>query len=359
MAGSTRGNVGRVMALLSLAVFAVLGMGGSRAAEGPRAAPPPPLLLPVCQADLFSHCAAQIGDLTVLHLRDAFYMIAGDGENVGVQVGQDGVFVVNTGTDTGAAALRAVVRRISPLPIRMIVDTNADAETVGGNAALAASSGGARGFDNPVMGAAPATTIVANDAIAQRMMAAIGVPAGYDSAAIPNNPFPRSLNPYRVFLNGEPIVIYDQPAASSDADSFVLFRRSDVVMAGDVMDMDRFPVIDLAHGGSIDGEIAALTNLEDLVVGPAPFTFGDPGTYVVSAHGRVADNWEVVDYREMIVIIRDTVEHMMKQHMSLAQIEAAHPALGFEPVYGANTGPWTTNMFIEAIYKSLQARKKS
>jgi hypothetical protein len=167
------------------------------------------------------------------------------------------------------------------------------------------------------------------------------------------------LSPYRLFINGEPIVIYDQPAASSDADSFVLFRRSDVVMAGDVMDMDRFPVIDLAHGGSIDGEIAALTNLEDLAVGPAPFTFGDPGTYVVSAHGRVADNWEVIDYREMMVIIRDTVAHMMKQHMSLAQIEAAHPALGFEPVYGASTGPWTTNMFIEAIYKSLQAKKKS
>jgi hypothetical protein len=305
--------------------------------------------LPVCQAELFSRCTAQLGELTVLHLRDQFYVIAGDGENVGVQVGPDGVFVVNTGTDAGAAGLQAVVRRISPLPIRMIVDTNADAETVGGNAALAGSSSGAR-FDNPVMGAAPATTIVADDAIAQRMSGATGVPAAYASAAIPNNPFPKSLSPYRLFINGEPIVIYDQPAASSDADSFVLFRRSDVVMAGDVMDMDRFPVIDLAHGGSIDGEIAALTNLEDLV---------DPGTYVVSAHGRVADNWEVIDYREMMVIIRDTVAHMMKQHMSLAQIEAAHPALGFEPVYGASTGPWTTNMFIEAIYKSLQAKKKS
>ncbi|HEX4049965.1 MAG TPA: hypothetical protein VHY19_03700 [Steroidobacteraceae bacterium] len=351
------GVVRPMAASLCFGVLTLLGVGVSRAAERPRAAAPP-LQLPVCQADLFSHCAAQIGDLTVLHLRDHFYMIAGDGENIGVQVGQDGVFVVNTGTDAGASGLQALVRRISLLPIRMIVDTNADAETVGGNAALAGSSSGAR-FDNPVMGPAPATSIVANDVIMQRMMGAPGVPAAYASAGIPNNPFPRSLSPYRLLINGEPIVISDQPAASSDADSFVLFRQSDVVMAGDVMDMNRFPVIDLAHGGSIDGEIAALTNLEDLVVGPAPFTFGDPGTYVVSAHGRVADNWEVIDYREMMVIIRDTVAHMMKQHMSLAQIEAAHPALGFEPVYGASTGPWTTTMFIEAIYKSLQAKKKS
>lgn len=352
------GVVRQLAASLFLGVLILPGVGVLRAAETPRAAAPPALQLPVCQADLFSRCTAQVGDLTVLHLRDHFYMIGGDGENVGVQVGQDGVFIVNTGTGAGAAALRALVRRISPLPIRMIVDTNADADTVGGNAALAGSTVGRR-FDNPVMGAAPATTIVAKQAIAQRMTGATGLPAAYASAAIPNNPFPKALSPYRVLINEEPILIYDEPAASSDADSFVLFRRSDVVMAGDVMDMDHFPVIDLAHGGSIDGEIAALTNLENLVVGPAPFTFGDPGTYVISAHGRVADDWEVIDYREMMVIIRDTVAHMMKQHMSLAQIEAAHPALGFEPVYGATTGPWTTNMFIEAIYKSLQTRKKS
>ena len=357
MAQTMRATGGRVVALLSLMMLSMLGVGLSRAAEMPGSAPRP-LQVPTCDAGNPSSCFAKMGALTVLHLRRDFYVIIGDGENIGVQVGQEGAVVVNAGTKAGAASLLGIVKPLSPQGIRLVIDTNADAETVGGNAALAAprAAQGGTGIAPAFFGRAPAADIVANQNVLQRMSQATGVTA-YPFAALPNDPFPMELNPYSVFVNGEPIIIFDQPAASSDADSFVLFRHTDVVMAGDVMDMTRFPVIDLAHGGSIDGEIAALTKLQQLTIDP-PSPYYDEGTRAIPAHGRVCDEDDVDDYRDMVVIIRDTVAYMMKQHLSLAQIEAQHPAGAYEPLYGATTGPWTTNMFIEAIYKSLRAEKK-
>ncbi len=356
MAQPVREIVGRVATLLSVMALSGPGVGLSRAAEMPSSALAP-LQVPTCAAGNPSSCFAKMGALTVLHLRRDFYVIIGDGENIGIQVGQEGAVVVNAGTEAGAATLLGIVKLLSPQRIRLVIDTNADADTIGGNAALAAPRAAQGRTGAPAFfGRAPAADIVANQNVLQRMSQATGGTA-YPFAALPNDPFPMGLNPYSVFVNGEPIIIFDQPAASSDADSFVLFRHTDVVMAGDVMDMTRFPVIDLAHGGSIDGEIAALTKLRQLTIDP-PSPYYDEGTRVIPAHGRVCDEDDVDDYRDMVVIIRGTVAYMMKQHLSLAQIEAQHPAGAYEPLYGATTGPWTTNMFIEAIYKSLRAEKK-
>ena len=293
----------------------------------------------------------EIGGLTVLHLRKHFYVIAGDGQNIGLQVGQEGAVLVNAGTTAGSAALLAAVKKITPQPIRMIIDTSADPEAVGGNAAAAAG-----GLGLYPAGVAPAALIWAQENVLLRMSRP-GEQPTYASSAWPTYAYLDSY--YDLYFNGEPIEMLQAPEASSDGDTMVLFRRSDVVMAGAVMDMSSFPVIDLAHGGSIDGEVTALNQLLRLTVGPAPliYTAGD-GTYVIPAHGRVGDQWEVIDYRDMVVTIRDTVALMMTQDMNLEQIEAAHPARAYEPRYGSNTGPWTTNMFIEAIYRSLLASKK-
>jgi glyoxylase-like metal-dependent hydrolase (beta-lactamase superfamily II) len=158
-------------------------------------------------------------------------------------------------------------------------------------------------------------------------------------------------------MNDEGIEVLYQPAAHSSTDSFVLFRGSDVVVTGDVMDTTRFPVIDLANGGSIQGEIEALNRLIDLTIAPTPFIYKDVGTYVVPGHGRLSEQMEVVDYRDMVVTVRDNVAALKKQGKTLEQTKAARPALPFETRYGAKTGPWTTDMFIEAIYKSVGAPK--
>jgi glyoxylase-like metal-dependent hydrolase (beta-lactamase superfamily II) len=158
-------------------------------------------------------------------------------------------------------------------------------------------------------------------------------------------------------MNDEGIEVLYQPAAHSDSDSFVLFRGSDVVVTGDVMDMTHFPVIDEAHGGTIQGEIAALNKLIDLTIAPTPFIYKDVGTYVIPGHGRLSEQMEVVDYRDMVVSISDAIAELIKQGKTVEQTKAAHPALAYETRYGAKTGPGTADAFVEAVYKSLKSAK--
>jgi cyclase len=164
--------------------------------------------------------------------------------------------------------------------------------------------------------------------------------------------------------------VLHQPAAHTDGDTVVFFRRSDVVVAGHIVDATRFPVIDVAGGGSIQGEIAALNRLIQLAIPAGPY-LGIPngaietstavlpgGTEVLTGRGRVYRQIDVVNYRDMVVIITDTIQHMIDQKMTLEQIKAAAPARAWEPEFGATSGPWTTNDFVEAVYKSLTTRKR-
>lgn len=322
MTQATGAMVHRAVALaLSMSMLVVLGLGSARAAEPGGA------------------------DLEVVPVRHNFYMIVGDGQNVGVQVGDDGVVLVNAGNQAGSDGLIATVKKISPRPIRYIIDTSADADVVGGNARVAAA--GVTLF-NPPKG--PGAEIYAR----ANVIARLANMSGYPTNGWPTDTYIDSFG--SLYLNDEPVVVTHAPAA--DSDSFVLFRRSDVVMAGDVLDMESFPVINVEDGGSIDGEIAALNDLLQIAVPPSPLIYEYNGTYVIPAHGRVVDQWEVVDYRDMVVIIRDTIADMMKHRMTLEQIEAADPAKAYEPRYGSSSGPWTTNMFVAAIYHSLQAARK-
>jgi glyoxylase-like metal-dependent hydrolase (beta-lactamase superfamily II) len=130
-----------------------------------------------------------------------------------------------------------------------------------------------------------------------------------------------------------------------------MFRRSDVIAAGDLFRTDLYPVIDLASGGSIDGTIAGLNRLLDLTVPSKMLEEG--GTYVIPGHGRVSDEHDVAMYRDMLVIIRDRIRAMVDKKMTLEQVKAARPTLDYDGRYGTDTGPWTTAMFIDAIYREM------
>jgi len=289
--------------------------------------------------------AAEAGndDLQILHVRKNVYMIAGDGANIGVQIGVDGAVLVNAGTAAGTDALVAAVKKITPLPIRYIIDTDADAESVGGNANVAAA--GISLFHAPL---GPGASILSYDTVLARMAATRGQPGGYPDSGWPTDAY--LFKRTTLYINGEPIEIYHEPAAHTDGDSVVLFRSDDVVFAGGIMDETRFPAIDLADGGSVQGEIDALNHLLELADPPTPLIFEYVGTAVIPDHGRVCDQQEVVDYRDMVVRLRDTVAYMMKQHMTLRQIEAANPAEAY-PQYRS------ADMFIEAVYKDLSTKK--
>ena len=159
-----------------------------------------------------------------------------------------------------------------------------------------------------------------------------------------------------MYLNGEGIEVFHQPAAHTDGDAIVFFRRSDVVVAGDILDTTRFPVIDIAKGGSIQGEIAALQKLVDTAIPSVPIVSREEGTLIIPGHGRICDQLDVVEYRDMVTIIRDRIRDLMKQGLTLEQVKAASPARGYTRRYGSDTGSWTTNDFVEAVYRSMSEK---
>jgi cyclase len=296
-------------------------------------------------------------DLEVLQLRPNFYMIAGAGANIGFQVGADGVVVVDTGTAANADAVVAAIKKVTSQPIRYVINTSADPDHVGGNAAVAKAgqtlftgNGGAGLATNFLGGGA---SILSAEQVLTRMSGPSGKPSPFPIDAWPTETFNQARK--YMYLNGEGIEVFHQPAAHTDGDAIVFFRRSDVVVAGDVFDTRKFPVIDVAKGGGINGEIAALQKLVDTAIPSVPIVSREEGTLVIPGHGRICDQLDVVDYRDMVTIIRDRIRYLMKQGLTLEQIKAASPARGYVRRYGSDTGPWTTNNFVEAIYRSMSS----
>jgi glyoxylase-like metal-dependent hydrolase (beta-lactamase superfamily II) len=309
--------------------------------------------------------------IEVLQIRPNFYMIASPVSNIAVQIGADGVVLVNTGTQEATGAVLSAIQKLTREPIRYIINTSADADLVGGNRTFAKA--GLRVGALPLLpgrtpGPDDAAFIIAHEKVLQRMQEPSGSRPPFPPEAWPNESF--SDKRKALSFNGEGIEIVQQPGGHTDGDSVVFFRRSDVVVAGHILDATRFPVIDVARGGSIQGEIDALNRLIELAIPPGPVV-GAPtqaigtggavmpgGTYVLPGRGRVYGQIDVVDYRDMLVIVRDTIQYMIGQKMTLEQIKAAAPAKAWEPRFGATSGPWTTNDFVEAVYKSLTNGKQ-
>ena len=316
--------------------------------------------LAVCGALSAMAAEPEDGGLDVVKVRKSFYMIAGAGGNIGAQIGSDGVVLVNSGAPATSDRVLAALKKLTDLPIRYIINVDAGADFVGGNEKLARA--GYTIFTNALGNAATVqamtngggASILSHDSVLRRMTDSAR--EAYPSGAWPTEAFFTLRKALR--MNDEGIEVLYQPAAHSNADSFVLFRASDVVVTGDVMDATRFPVIDVANGGSVQGEIDALNRLIDLTIAPTPFIYKDVGTYVIPGHGRLCEQMEVVDYRDMVVLVHDVVADLIKQGKTLDQIKAARPALPYETRYGSQTGSWTTNAFIEAVYNSLNAAKK-
>jgi glyoxylase-like metal-dependent hydrolase (beta-lactamase superfamily II) len=288
------------------------------------------------------------GNLEVLQVRPNFYMIAGAGGNIGLQVGADGVVAVDSGSLQNADAVVHAIQKITTQPIRYVINTSADADHVGGNETLAKAgktlfTQGGIGVNADFLGGA--ASILSVEQVLTRMSA---LPARYSIGAWPTETFnqPRKY----MYLNGEGIEVFYQAAAHTDGDAMVFFRRSDVIMAGDIFDTTRFPVIDLAKGGSIHGEIAGLQKLVDTAIPSVPIVSREEGTLVIPGHGRICDQLDVVEYRDMVTIIRDRVRDLKKQGRSWEQIKAASPARGYLRRYGAESGG---NDFVEAVYRSM------
>jgi hypothetical protein len=203
-----------------------------------------------------------------------------------------------------------------------------------------------------VVSNAGAAAVLGHDNVTQRMS---DNEAEFPIGGWPTEGYTGRLRSYA--LNDDGIQIIYQPSAYSNGDSIVAFRRADVIVTGEVFDLTRFPLIDIEKGGSIQGTLAALNRLVDMAIPPVPFPWKDYRTYLIPARGRLADQADLVEYRDMVTFIRDTVEDMIKSGMTLMQITQANPARSFRARFGSDSGPWTTDMFIEAIHKGLAAQK--
>lgn len=301
---------------------------------------------------------AQAPGVEVLQVRPNFYLIAGAGGNIGVQIGENGVVLVDTGSEQATGAVLAEIKKLTDKPIRFIVNTSGDPDHVGGNEKL--SKAGQTFIPNGAIVTTDnggAAAILAQDKVLYRMSAPTGQKSPYPTAAQPSDTFTEGKRD--MFLNGDGIRTIYQPDAHTDGDSFVIFRRADVIMAGDVLDLRHFPVIDISRGGSIQGEIAALNNLLDMTIAEVPLGWQQGGTIVIPGHGRLCDQSDLLEYRDMVTIVRDVIQSWIKKGMTLEQIQAADPTKDYRTRYGSTSGAWTTNMFVEAVYKSLTGQHKN
>jgi glyoxylase-like metal-dependent hydrolase (beta-lactamase superfamily II) len=280
----------------------------------------------------------------------SIYMLVGAGANITVQVGINGVVLVNAGNQGMSDKVLDALKSVTHAPLRRIIETNAGPDVTGGVKAIGATGKWITGGDvsNLIGSSSGTTSVVAAQEVLERMSAS----GSRDAAPEGNWPTETYTNDNKdVWYNGESIRLYHARAAHSDGDSVVYFRHSDVVSAGDVYSTVRFPLIDLERGGSIQGAIDALNRLVYEVMIPGPQN--DGGTLVIPNYGRLSGYSDVVFYQQMLIMVRDRVQALIGQKKSLQQVLAAQPALEFEPRYGASTGGWTTTDFVTAVYKSL------
>ena len=295
------------------------------------------------------------GEVEILPVQGNVYMLVGAGGNITVQVGDQGVMLVDTGT---AAMSDKVIKAVQSLangkPLRYIINTSHRDDYTGGNDKIA-PIGEIVPFREPDYAAGPQgaidthrASVVSTLAVLNRMSAPTGAQAARAEGSWPDNTFTTPWK--RLYFNDEPVVI-TKVAGTTDGNSVVLFRKSDVVSSGDLFDLTGYPMIDPKLGGGINAEVDALNKLIEFAV---PSNNAEGGTKVVPAHGRISDHADVTYYRDMVTIIRDRIQDMIKGGMTLAQVKAARPTRDYDARYGKTTGAWTTDMFVEAAYNSLK-----
>jgi cyclase len=332
-------------------------------------------------------------ELHILPVQGNIYMLVGAGANITVSAGKDGVMLVDAGTEAMSERVLATVLQLQqavtatpapnrciglhcpqtpfgwtspslnaiisspapPKPVRYIINTSIDPDHTGGNERLAKLPEGTKivGVTFPPVAVAPSAIITAHENVLNRMSMPEKGQKEIPATAWPTDTFHTESYKMSQFFNGEGVRLYHQPNAHTDGDSMVYFRYSDVIAAGDILNTESYPVIDLAKGGTINGVLDGLNKILDIAM---PEFRSQGGTMIIPGHGRLCDTGDVGNYRNMVAIVRDRIQDMIQKGKTLEQVKAARPTMDYDGLYGSKTGPWTTDMFIEAAYKSLSKR---
>jgi glyoxylase-like metal-dependent hydrolase (beta-lactamase superfamily II) len=307
------------------------------------------LVIAVATGAATSAVFAQHGDIAVLHVQGNVHMLHTPAGNMTVQAGDDGILIVDSLSAERADEIHAAIAPLSAKPIQLIVNTHAHASHTGGNARLAQLGSSILGGN--------VVTAVDEDALSAsaKLIAHENVLIRMSSAMPPRESRDWPTDVYYtdrkdLFFNGESVQIFHSPAAHTDGDSIVYFRRSDVISAGDIFRTHEFPFIDHGAGGSVQGVIDGLNAIIDLAV---PAFLQEGGTMIIPGRGRLCDESDVVEYRDMVVIVRDRVKDGIDKGLSLRQVHATRPTLGYDWQYGRTNDGWTGEDFVAAVYRDL------
>ena len=295
----------------------------------------------------------EVGKVEFYPIQNNVFLIAGAGSNIVAEVGPQGVILVDAGSGAVTPQVMDAIRRLpvpTTKPLRILIDTSADPEHTGGNEGVSTTAGVKRGdialVNTPGSTAMNQVKIFAHENVLALMSAK-------DShVSVDNWPTDTFFDDVKeVYFNGEAVRTIHIPRAHTDGDVIVHFRKADVVATGDIFTADSYPVIDLAKGGSLQGIIDGLNKVLDITV---PAHHEEGGTMIVPGHGRICDEADLAEYRDMLTIFRDRINDMIKRGLTLDQIKAARPTMDYDPEFGATSGAWTIDLFVEAMYKSLK-----
>ena len=293
------------------------------------------------QRVLTAQAGTDPGTIQAVHVQGNVWMLVTPDGNLALQVGEEGALLVDTGRTGTSDAVLAAIHQVTTRPLRFIVNTSARPNRIGNNAAFRMSTVDV--IDEQPSGLVP--EIIAREGVLLRMNQ-----EDYPVAGWPTDAY---LEPDRsIRFNGEPIDIIYQPSAYSDGDSLVYFRRSDVIVSGEIYSTERFPLVDREHGGTVEGVLAGLNRIVDITV---PYVvageFAEGGTLVIPGSGRLSDEDDVTEYRDMVHIVRDRIANLVSMQRTLEQVKAAQPLIDYEGRY--STPEWTASMFADALYAEL------
>jgi cyclase len=326
-ASNMPGAAGRCAAVVALAMLSV-----SALAQHQRLPVPPDRLPQVEQRGMFLHPAPD--EVGVLPVQGNVYLLNLGAMNITAQVGQDGILLVDTGPEEWAERVVATLReRFGDRPIHYIVNTHIHSGSTGGNAIIREAAG-----TNP--------RVIAHENTYNRMLGIYEGETEFPDEMLPNATFYTLRK--TIYYNGEPIEILHVPNAHTDGDVMVWFRGSDVLSVGNLYSTVSYPLFDEARGASMQGHLDALNRILGITV--SAYNLMD-GTRVIPGHGRLSNMADLNGYRNYMTIIRDRVEDMVREGRSLDEIRAARPTLEYDGLY--NHPEWTTDMFLDALYRDL------
>jgi cyclase len=253
-------------------------------------------------------------ELAIHHVAGEVYYLEGAGGNIGLSVGEDGIVMID---DQFAPLTDRIVSRIAELDdgkIRFVINTHRHGDHAGGNENLAN------------MG----ITILANDRVRVRLVADM-----LPKAALPILTYSDTAT---VHLNGEEVHVFTVPPAHTDGDSFVHFRSSDVLHLGDVFRTNNFPYIDISNGGTLQGTLEALA----IAIGMA-----GPNTLIIPGHGEVSKRGDVIEFRDMTLVVAERVENLVRDGYTFQTVLAAGTTTEYEDKWG------NPERFLQGVYTEV------